>query len=78
MAGVEGRYILNIMKRLLLAGALFSTLAYVWWLFAGYFLLDLSLEDLKLYQIRRELVSVTALAFYIAWRVTPPSTPPTS
>lgn len=48
---------------------------YVGWFLQGYFILDLSVADMKLYQIRRELPLIVALLAYIAWRVTPESKP---
>jgi len=63
------------LKHFLLLGAIFSVGFYLWWWLSPYFWLDLTLEDGKLYQIRREIVLLEALAFYIAWRVTPESKP---
>lgn len=58
-------------KTLFLAGAILVTGMYLWWMFSGWFLLDLSSEDLKLYGVRRELLMIEAVLLYIAWRLTP-------
>lgn len=59
------------LKYFFLVGAILMAIVYVWWSFSGAFLLDLPNEDMRLYQIRRELPLIEAILLYIAWRLTP-------
>ncbi|GEM_PF-3565972 len=59
------------LKKVFLVGSWITFFLFLWWSVSQYLLLNLSLEDTKMYQIRREISFLIFLATYIAWRVTP-------
>lgn len=59
------------MKNFFLLASVVMTAIWLWWWISGLFLLDIPIDDIKLYQIRREIPLIEALLFYIAYRVTP-------
>lgn len=59
------------MKTFLLWGLWVHIFIAVWWVVMQPLLGDMSKYDAIQYGLRRELMTVVALAFYIAWRVTP-------
>lgn len=59
------------MKSFFLLASVVMAAIWLWWWISGLFLLDMPIDDIKLYQIRREIPLIEALLFYIAYRVTP-------